>query len=232
MTGKRMKKNTRTGVFQQPRLSGFTLVEVLIATLILGLVISTVYVSYTSVLRNSRQLESEGNIYKMARITMDRMTRDLSSLQLSGGSFFLNGEKEKINKNEFHALYFWSAAHLAFGENESDGSPATISYYVREDENEGHYSLWRFDIPGAKPGETKKIQEGYVICKDIDTFRLTFYDDSGRETDVWDSSSKSGHNALLPTSIKIELAIVNMNDKDKPYKFMTRVYLPSKNLTP
>jgi len=29
-------------------------------------------------------------------------------------------------------------------------------------------------------------------------------------------------------AVKIELALVNINDKEKPYKFMTKVFLPVK----
>ena len=31
-----------------------------------------------------------------------------------------------------------------------------------------------------------------------------------------------------PRAVKIELALVNLNDKEKPYKFMTKVFLPVK----
>ena len=68
--------------------TGFTLVEVLIAIFILSVVMSTVYVAYSGTLKVSRQMEEEGNAYKMARLTMDRIIRDLSSLQTSGGSFY------------------------------------------------------------------------------------------------------------------------------------------------
>jgi len=81
-------------VFQQPRDRGFTLIEILIAIFILGLVLATVYASYSGILKTSHQMEEEGNIYKMARTSMDRMIKDLSSLQSSSGSFdFHAGEK-------------------------------------------------------------------------------------------------------------------------------------------
>ena len=43
--------------------SGFTLVEILVAIFILGLVMATVYVSYSGILKTSHQLEEEGGIY-------------------------------------------------------------------------------------------------------------------------------------------------------------------------
>jgi general secretion pathway protein J len=220
MTVNFIKKIIRTG--------GFTLVEILIAIFILGVVMTTVYVSYNGTLKLSRQMGEESNIYKMARITMDRMIKDLSSLQPSDGKFDLRAEKKNLNKQEFYSLSFWSASHLDFGENEDTGRPATICYYVREDDGGESFSLWRADVPGSKPAETKDVEGGYVICRNIESFRLTFYSTDGGESDLWDSSSISGQKSTVPASIKIELALVNINDKEKPYKFMTRVYFPYK----
>ena len=214
------------------RRSGFTLVEVLVSIFILSVVMSTVYVAYSGTLKVTRQMEEEGNTYKMARLTMDRIIRDLSSLQTSGGSFYFTAEKEKVKNSEFHSLHFWSAAHLAFGANEGESSPATISYTIREDNPEGSFSLWRADVAAAKPHEQEEKAEAYIICKNIDSFKLTFYDAESRETDVWDSSATAEQGKQLPRSAKIELAIVNANNKEKPYKFMTRIFLPSKKKTP
>ena len=208
-------------VFQQLRIGGFTLVEILIAIFILSLVMTTVYVSYTGILKNSRQLEEEGNIYKMARTSMERLINDLSSLQTSAGSFDLHVEEKKSGNHEFHSLSFWSASHLALGENEGEGRPAEISYYVRENDDGKSFSLWRADVPGTKPDETKKAEGGFTICRNIDTFRLTFYDVNEQENDTWDSSS-----AGMPIAVKIELFLTNESDLQKPYKFMTKVFLP------
>lgn len=220
-------KSEQMGIFQQPPSGGFTLVEILIAIFILSLVMATVYVSYTGTLKTSRQLEEEGAIYQMARISMDRLINDLSSLRMSSGSFALFAEKRKSGNYEFHSISFWSSAHLALGENESDGRPATISYYVKEDNDRKSFSLWRSDVPGSSHDESKKAEGGFIICKNIEAFNLTFYDSAGRENDSWDSSSAQGNKqGEVPESIKIELFLVNPADSEKPYKFMTRVLLP------
>lgn len=215
------RKNIKTG--------GFTLVEILLAIFIFGLAMAIVYASYSGTMKVSRQMEDEKKIYKMARVTMDRIIKDLSSLQPSGGKFDLHAEKGMLNKKEFHSLSFWSASHLPFGENEDTGRPATISYDVREDEGGGSVSLWRSDVTGAKPEETKETPDGgYIICKNIESFKLTFYDTEERESDTWDSTNLSGQSSPVPASAKIELALVNIDDKEKPYKFMTKIYFPYK----
>jgi general secretion pathway protein J len=214
-------------VFQQSR--GFTLVEILIAIFILSVVMATVYVSYSDVLKTSHQVEEEGDIYKMARSAMDRIIKDLSSLQTSAGSFDLRAEKKTLSSREFHSINFWSASHLVFSEQEEEGRPASIGYDVRANEDRESFSLWRTDVSGAKPDKGINTDGGFIICKNIETFRLTFYDAGGRETDSWDSSSSGGNQTnKAPAAVKIELFLVNANDPEKPYKFMTKVFLPVK----
>jgi prepilin-type N-terminal cleavage/methylation domain-containing protein len=227
MTSRFMKKINSNGVFQQLH-SGFTLVEILIAIFILGLVMATVYVSYSGILKTAHQMEEERNIYKMARTSMDRMITDLSSLQPSAGTFDLRAEKKKFDNREFHSISFWSASHLAFGQSQEEGCPAAISYYVQEDDDGKSFSLWRADVYGSKPDKTKIANGGFIICKNVDTFKLTFYDSAGLETDLWDSSSKEGNQSgKVPAAVKIELFLVNSNDQEKPYKFMTKIFLPA-----
>ena len=221
MTTHPLKKNIHS--------NGFTLLEILIAIFILGLVMGETYLSYNSVLKTSKQLEEESNIYKMARTSMDRMVKDLSSLQLSAGFFDLRAEKKTLSSREFYSLSFWSASHLAFGENEGEGRPAAISYYVEEDEGGESFSLRRSDFAGAKPAQEKNISGGFVVCQSVDSLSLKFYDATGRESESWDSSSFSAdQKGKAPVSVKMELGLVNLNDKDKPYKFMTKVFLPVK----
>jgi hypothetical protein len=201
----------------------------MIAILILGLVLSTVYVSYSYTMKIVHDLEYESQLYKTARTTMDRMIKDLSSLQMSSGSFDFRAEKKPLSNREFYSLSFWSASHLAFGENEGEGYPAAISYYVVEDEGGGSFSLWRSDLAGAKPAQDKKISGGFIVCPNIDSWSLRFYDSTGNELDSWDSSSLSAEQkGKAPVAVKIELGLVNLNDKEKPYKFMTKVFLPVK----
>ena len=228
-----MKKITHSEVIEKPRSGGFTLVEIMIAILILGIVLSTVYAAYSSTMKNVRDIEYQNNLYKMARTAMDRIIKDLSSLQTSFGSFDFHAEKKTLGNRNFYSLSFWSAAHLAFGENEGDGSPATISYYVEEDEGGGSFSLRRADVAGGKPSKEKNISGGFVVCNNIDSFRLRFYDSANKELESWDSSSYSAdQKGKPPVAVKIELALVNLNNKETPYRFMTKVYLPVKKQTP
>ena len=75
-------------------------------SLILGIVLTTIYAAYSGVLTNIRELGDDSRVYQMARVTLDRMSRDLTSLQRSRDAFVLQSEDGSIGKRSFEAMYF------------------------------------------------------------------------------------------------------------------------------
>ena len=62
---------------------GFTLIEVLLAVLIGGLILSSIYGVFSSVSGVTQRLEKEGEQYHKVRIFFDRIGGELSSLRLT-----------------------------------------------------------------------------------------------------------------------------------------------------
>jgi general secretion pathway protein J len=208
---------------------GFTLIEIMIAILILGMVLSTVYVAYSGTMKIVQEMEYESNIYKMARTTLDRFIRDLTSIQQVNGVYKLQAETGSIGRHSFGTLIFPSASHLAFAENEIDGSFAQIGYYVEEDQSSGEFSLRRSDLLDLNSTKEKSKSGGYVICRNIDSLIFKFYDANGKDYDSWDSTSNLDmQKGKLPVTVQIELSLVNVNNKEKPFLFMTKVSLPGR----
>ena len=59
---------------------GFTLFEILIAMFIFGVVVSTIFTSYTGTFKIIEETESQADIYAMARVAMARLQEDLESV--------------------------------------------------------------------------------------------------------------------------------------------------------
>lgn len=205
---------------------GFTLLEILIAVFILGIVLTTIFAAYSGVLTTIRETGDDARAYSMARITLDRMSRDLSALQRFRETFFLRGANVKVNNRDFASLAFWSAAHLSYEDNGRGGQPAVLHYTVREN-RDGGFSLWRSDLPQARPSLDQKDAAGVIICEDLQSFRLKFYAENGEELDAWDTAaSLDQQKGKPPVMVAIELAVENKKDRDKPHRFTTRVFLP------
>jgi len=205
---------------------GFTLMEILIAIFILGIVLTTIYGAYSGVLRVIRDIDDDTRIYKMARITLDRMNRDVTAILRSGKGFIFQSEKTSIDRREFSSLFLWSSAHLGFEEDDVPGSPASIAYFVKQDK-EGKISLWRSDITGPKPSTEKKSEGGVIICEDLRALNLKFYDEGGKDYDTWDTeTSTDSQKGRPPAVVGVELILENPRDAEKPHKFITKINLP------
>ena len=208
--------------------NGFTLIEILIAIFILATVLTTVYAAYTGTFRIVKDTRRGDNIYSMARTAMNRMTKDMESVCSRKGSFkFASGE---IEKEGFMELSFLSSAHLNFYDEKSSGI-AVISYFVMEGDEKESCILKRKDelywdkTEGAE--EEVSRERGYILCEGLQSLIYNFYDSSGEEYDFWNSESDSkAQNDKLPSVVSIQMDFINPDDKDRPYRFMTKVFLP------
>ena len=143
---------------------GFTLIEILLAIFILGIVLSTVYASYTGTFRIIRETEYDAEIYGMARSALDRMARDLQSAAPWRGAFTFRTKPYSLHDREFMRLTFRAAAHVAFSEQEVPGGITVIEYGVEEDtEKEGYDPVaQRQPLPGSGKGGT--LRPAAISC--------------------------------------------------------------------
>jgi general secretion pathway protein J len=214
---------------------GFTLLEILIAMFIFGVVLTTIFTSYTGTFRIIDETESQADIYAMARTVLIRMQEDLESIHFkeTGASkpegsspefaTFL-GENKEIKGRDADTLRFLSRAHLVFDEEDENPGVAEISYYLTENEVEDSLALYRSDRP-----ELEEPQEegtgGLILCDGLFSVDITYHDADGEMHETWDSSEDESKHKL-PVMVSIFLEFVNIRNAEKPYKFMTRVALP------
>ena len=207
--------------------NGFTLIEILIAIFILATVLTTVYAAYTGTFRLMKDTRRGDNIYSMARTAMNRMAKDMGSVCSRKGSFrFVSGE---IEKEDFMELSFLSSAHLNFYDEKSSGI-AVISYFVMEGNEKESCILKRKDElhwDKTEEAEEEVSKGGYILCEGLQSLIYKFYDNSGVEYDSWDSHSDlESQKDKAPAVVSIHLDFINPDDIDRPYRFMTKVFLP------
>ena len=208
------------------RQNGFTLIEILIAILILGTVLTTIYAAYTGTLRIVKDTGYEDDIYSMARVTMKRMTEDLESICKYDGSLKFISEKRDINDKEFTEISFLSSAHLNFTDGNSSGL-AFINYFVEENSEKDGYILIRKDVLHKGEEEDEEIERsgGFILCDKLQSLSYTFFDGKGEEQETWDSDSEA-QKGKAPALISIHLEFTNPDDEENPYRFMTKMFLP------
>jgi prepilin-type N-terminal cleavage/methylation domain-containing protein len=215
---------------------GFTLLEILIAMVILVLILSTLYSAYTGTFRIINETESRTEIYEMARIALERMVEDLESVYVSQQaksseteednqetSPFV-GEDAEIDGRSADTLRFHSKAHIVFNEQDIGAGTTEIVYNVKENQEGDSFFLYRSDTPELEEGPKEGIG-GLILCDGLYSVSFTYYDDDGEAHDSWDSTSES-FKERLPARVSILLEFVNPSDPETPFKFTTGVALP------
>lgn len=213
--------------------------EILISMFILVIVLSTIYTSYTATFRIVNETEYQAEIYRMARIALERMQEDLESVhvplkgekspesdekQADDEESAFVGEDNEIEGRSTDSLRFTSRAHLVFTEQEQPSGIADISYYVEEDNEGESLVLYRTDTPAFQEKPEGRTG-GLALCDSLVSLNLTYYDDEGEEYDNWDSTSGEFKDKV-PKMVSIMLEFKNIADPEMPFKFFTGVALP------
>lgn len=234
---KAMNAITSEHLMNLRRREGFTLLEILVAMFIFAIVLSTLYTAFTGTFRNVNETESEADIYRMARITLERIAEDLESAYIPPWAVgpetegqtpqpapFV-GENAQISDRSADTLLFFSRAHLVFDEEEVDTTVARISYDVRQsEEGEEVFVLYRSDTPGFEEGPEQGTG-GLILCDSLRSVNFTYHDDEGRGYDRWDSTNEEFKDRL-PVMVSIVLEFANSRNPEAPLKFLSGVVLP------
>jgi general secretion pathway protein J len=182
--------------------SGFTLVELMVALLLFGIVITTIFSSYSAVFSSAETVGQAADLYEMAGLCLQRMSLDLQSIHLTLppqykkpefndplDPYRLEGTASDADNSEFPRIEFSSLAHVP-GKGTDNGGIARIVYYVREGEKKGSYTVKRSDI--LAPSEPFEAQQSDpVLCEGVKSLKITYVDDEGTDYESWDSESES-----------------------------------------
>ncbi len=219
--------------------SGFTLIEILIAMVILATVLSTVFASYAGTFRIVKETEDRAEAYRMARIALERMIEDLESFcrpvkrtseeaeetDDSEKPFEFVGEDKEIEGREADGLRFLSRAHIDLGGQDRSWGTSEISYYVEEaEEGEGFVLYRKESLPLQESSEENS--GGVPLCVNLSYVSFTFRDAEGETVESWDEPTDEDAEPI-PKLVSVSLGFVNPADPEAPIKFTTQVALPA-----
>lgn len=188
--------------------SGFTLLELLVATAVSAVVLSVIQTTFFGALRLHNTTHERIEDDRVVERTLGIIRRDFAGIMLPGGT--LSGELQTTNTS----------------------SPTTVSYGERVSPdiytNSGKIDGWNpfsevqmvayYLAPSATAAEGKDLvravtrnllpvqqadAEPQVLMRGVAAATVTFYDGSGW-TDAWDSSATS----TLPSALKFSLVMM------------------------
>lgn len=221
------------------RISGFTLLEILVAMFIVGVVLSTIFTIFTSTIKNISHAESQAGIYQMGRVALLRIQEDLECCRVleddeslpdeKADSMPMNfsGSNETIDDKDADTLSFMSTKHLSMDDENKNPGLARIIYYVKEvqeNDQEQGLALYRVDIP-EREQPPEEGTGGLILCEGLHSVNLVYYDSDGDEYEAWDSSEEE-FEGKLPSMVSIQLNFIDKSNPEAPFKFGTSIALP------
>jgi general secretion pathway protein J len=225
-----------------PASRGFTLVELLVAIVILSLISVLIYSAFSSMKRSREGLERVEDRYREGRLAMARMTRELQSAFISFHAPI--NTSLLVEKTAFigttgtpaDRLDFDSFANRRMDRNSHISDQCELSYFGSPNpDNSGVIDLARristtLDLDPRKGGRVE------VLATDIDLFDLQYLDpQTGNWVDTWDTTqSLTGSQPRLPLQVRI-LLVLNGGERQaygrgqKTIRLITKIPLPIQN---
>jgi len=211
---------------REAKKKGFTLIEILISILILGLVISVVYVAYMGTLRLVEDMDYEREVYSMGRQTLGRMIRDLSVVSRDGFGLQFKCRKEHVAGRDFQKVTFKATSDVLPGD-ELQSRIVEVTYHIIEGEGD-RYNLLRSDhmfVDKEEKGSNDGVE--FILCNNLKYMEMLLVDRRGEKHETWDSSSNlPEQKGQTPSMVLIRLGFFNRKNPDDVYPFFTAVCIP------
>lgn len=203
--------------------------EILVAVLILGVLMTTLFASFNAFLSSSTVVTETLAQNERINSLLGHLERDLDALYITfpprykipatasdEDPFRFKGIKEQILGFEASRLTFTSLNHMSFGTKKIPGV-ARIVYYARVNQTRQGYNqtnrgnineqvdLCRSD--GLRPfDEQDQTDCDPVLIHDISGFELIYVDANGDEHAEWDSESET-YFYTVPSSIILKISL-------------------------
>ncbi len=217
--------------------AGFTLLEIMLAMLILGMVVSMVSFSLSGSINVMNATTDQGGIYYRAQVALERISEDLASAVLAEDAEFVGVQREDHGSRSA-LLSFPSMAHLVFDPESGRPGMGIISYAVQQDRyHEGQLLLLRADVlhrPGTDDAETtgKEEVEAFLLCDRLRSIKFTFIDRDGDEQESWDTTineqeQNEDEERALPAAVSCRLEFWLDQDRGTSLVFKTTILLPT-----
>jgi len=224
---------------------GFTLLELIVATVIFSIVIAAAYTLLDSARNLTTRAELRAQLFQSARAALQAVEddfrgavmpqapptssspNDLSFIGTSSGS-----EKEPLDRIEFVSISRHTASQ--YDVNVADVvrgiDMARLTYWIEQDTTRAAHGLVRERPRELNPvsGPVHRDEDITEIARDVVFLNLRYYD-SGEWRDTWDSSQLR----KLPKAIEVTVIVRGeWRGEEVLEPFTTRFYLPVGAETP
>jgi len=192
--------------------NGFTLIEVLIAMIVLAIILLFLYFIFKSTLKNRFAAINSGKPYIESRVIYSKIHKKMIAFNYLYPIFI--GSYEKTNNNIFSSLYFsgLSKKPVPFL---SKNSKENINYFYteRQKKKKTYKLIYEQSFFKNKNGFIKVSKEKIVIARNLTFFKMQYYYNG-----LWLNKFNYTQYNTAPSAVIIKFGILE-NNSLKKFKF-------------
>ena len=210
---------------------GMTLVEVVVAVAILGMISLLLYGAFDALSRGKKGEALRAERARQGREAMARIEREMTSAYLSQhvplSVSLLASRTAFVGENGTNSrVDFTAFAHRRLVKDVPESDEAEIGYYVVQDpDHDDKLDLVRRE---QTPIDYEPRQGGVssVLVEDIESFHLRYLDPiNATWVEAWNTSQVSGQPNRMPFEVHVKLTLKGAGNL-QPLEFETKFMLP------
>jgi general secretion pathway protein J len=212
-------------------LRGFTLMEVMVAVAITAFIGTIVSMAFSTNFRVKEVVESEAERYRMVRVALNRMTREIGSAFVSDRydpkRYRDSNDRPTNFIGERDELTFTTMAHQRLYTDSKESDQAVVQYFLEnstEKNSRGRQDLKR----RVNPNIGERMDRGGttdVLFENVKKIEFDYWDSQRKEwEDEWDTR-RPEKKAILPTRVRITVFAPDENGKEAKYTTQVRIMM-------
>ncbi|TPV93377.1 MAG: hypothetical protein B7733_20745 [Myxococcales bacterium FL481] len=215
---------------------GMALMEVLVATAILGMMVASIWSSFSVTVRGMERTEVVQQRYAGVRLALSRMTSELAMAYLS---FNRPADENRAftlleGRNDFESdmVTFSSFAHLRIRKDSNESDQTVIQYFLSPSADGSEQHLFRREsrrLAGDRPEDLGDFVPAYILCENVASLNVKYWDVKEEEwRDDWSTLSNDAQPDRLPKRIMIDLGIRDEDGEIEHFFAQTELFLQEK----
>lgn len=228
---------TRRRLHGRRRGRGMTMIEVMIATVIITMMMVTVWASISQTMRGMQAMQAQQEKAQIIRTALGRITSELSMAYLSFNRppdeprhFTLFDGRDNFEQD---SITFSSFAHLRMRKDANESDQSLIQYFVADDpEDSDRTHLYRREsrrLTGDLPEKLQDYFPAYVVCEDVEVFDVEYWEPLKQEwIPEWATTVNDAQPDRLPPRVRIRLGVKGRDDELEFYSAQTELLMQEK----
>jgi len=211
---------------------GFTLIEMLIAVAITGIIATLIYGSFARTFESREYVLQSQERYHMARLAMDRMTREISMAFVIDCSDQSIGSGERRyrtpfkveDESEVDRMQFASFSHLRLFRDVHESDQNILTYYGETDPVDTRKTNLMRKEKHRIDGEPDDGGQAEILCRDIEKLDIQLWDELKSDwVKEWNCSRLDQQNRL-PRMVKLSLSFYDEEKQKIPLTGVARIF--------